>query len=66
MTFISKKMKKFFLTITILMFNAVCYSQTFNDEITFIQKAFGKEKKILIANYMNLPQSNSEAFWTEF
>ena len=43
-----------------------CYSQTMSvdDEITLIQAEFGKDKKMLVDAYMDLPESVAQGFWT--
>ncbi len=42
------------------------YSQTMSvdDEITLIQAEFGKDKKMLVDAYMDLPESVAQGFWT--
>jgi len=41
-------------------------AQSVDDEITLIQAAFGKDKKMLIDAYMDLPESVSSSFWTVY
>lgn len=57
-------MKKLFL---ILLFvsagSAASFAQTADEEIKLIQEAFGKDKKALITEYMNLSPEKATAFW---
>lgn len=41
-------------------------AQSIDDEITLVQSAFGKNKKMLIDAYMDLPESVSPAFWAVY
>jgi hypothetical protein len=39
------------------------FAQTVDEEIALIQEAFGKDKKALVADYMNLSPEKAAAFW---
>jgi Spy/CpxP family protein refolding chaperone len=42
---------------------SMAQSPSVDDEITLIQSAFGMEKQALVRQYMDLPDSRSQAFW---
>jgi Spy/CpxP family protein refolding chaperone len=42
---------------------SMAQSPSLDDEITLIQSAFGMEKQALVRQYMDLPESRSQAFW---
>jgi hypothetical protein len=42
------------------------FAQSVDDEITLIQAAFGKDKKMLIDAYMDLQESVAPSFWTVY
>jgi hypothetical protein len=41
-------------------------AQSVDDEITLIQAAFGKDKKMLIEAYLDLPESVASTFWNVY
>jgi len=61
-------MKKLILLPLILFTFGIAplFAQSVDDEITLIQGAFGKDKKMLIDAYMDLPESVSASFWTVY
>ena len=62
-------MKKFIVILPLLLFAiglTPSIAQTIDDEITLIQAAFGKDKKLLIDAYMDLPESVSQSFWNVY
>ncbi|MHA7129334.1 hypothetical protein [Algoriphagus namhaensis] len=61
-------MKKILLLLPFCFLVAIGYSQTqsLDDEVTLIQAAFGKEKKMIVDAYMDLPESVSPGFWTVY
>ncbi len=63
-------MKKWilFLPLCFILFSIEVKSQTMtvDDEITLIQSAFGKDKKMLVDAYMDLPESVAPGFWTVY
>ncbi|WP_111670373.1 hypothetical protein [Algoriphagus litoralis] len=40
------------------------FAQTVDEEIALVQEAFGKDKKALVEDYMDLTPEKSAAFWT--
>ncbi len=61
-------MKKLIILPLLVFFMGISpiFAQSVDDEITLIQAAFGKDKKMLIDAYMDLPESTSAAFWTVY
>ncbi|WP_194976548.1 hypothetical protein [Aquiflexum lacus] len=51
----------FFLSLPLI---SMAQSPSVDDEITLIQSAFGMEKQALVRQYMDLPDSRSQAFWS--
>jgi hypothetical protein len=60
-----KKSNLLFLALFIFGFTPL-FAQSVDDEITLIQAAFGKDKKMLIDAYMDLPESVSQSFWNVY
>ena len=56
-------MKKIVLSICILLSATAVSAQSAKDEVAFIRSIFGKEKKELIRQFMNLNQEESAKFW---
>ncbi|MDI1322661.1 MAG: hypothetical protein PSV36_07910 [Algoriphagus sp.] len=42
------------------------FAQTIDDEITMVQEAFGKDKKMIVEALMELPETMAPAFWTVY
>ncbi|MBB6327696.1 Spy/CpxP family protein refolding chaperone [Algoriphagus iocasae] len=63
-------MKKWilFLSLSIAFISIKANAQTMSvdDEITLIQAEFGKDKKMLVDAYMDLPESVAQGFWTVY
>lgn len=61
-------MKKLFLLIlTAFTINiGSSFAQTLDDEISMVQEAFGKDKKMIVEAFMNLPETTAPAFWTVY
>lgn len=61
-------MKKLFLLIlSVFTINiGSSFAQTLDDEITMVQEAFGKDKKMVVEAFMNLPETKAPAFWTVY
>lgn len=61
-------MKKLFLLIlTVFTINiGSSFAQTLDDEITMVQEAFGKDKKMIVDAFMNLPETKAPAFWAVY
>jgi hypothetical protein len=61
-------MKKLILSALILFFIGIgsSFAQSIDDEVKFVQEAFGKDKKALIESYMALPADKAPAFWAVY
>lgn len=49
-------------TVFLMLLANASFAQSYSSEVEIIQEAFGLEKKIAVANFMNLGESD-EAFW---
>jgi len=59
--------KLFLLILTVFTINiGSSFAQTIDDEITMVQEAFGKDKKIIVEAFMGLPETMAPAFWTVY
>ena len=57
-------MKKLFTFIVLLLFvSSFVMAQSNKEDVDIIQSAFGKDKKELVRDYMELPAKDSAAFW---
>jgi hypothetical protein len=56
-------MKKLLFIFTALLLAGIANAQSNKEEIDYIQSVFGMEKKALVADFMNLDASKSDAFW---
>lgn len=56
-------MKKIFLSILVLVTVNAVSAQSMSDEVAYIRSIFGKEKKELIKQFMNLNDAESAKFW---
>lgn len=54
---------KLTLIATLILLPFLGMSQTVDDEITLIQSEFGMEKRALVEQYMELSESDAQAFW---
>ncbi|MEN2281195.1 hypothetical protein AAGF08_03590 [Algoriphagus sp. SE2] len=52
--------------VTLPLSEVLCQTMTVDDEITLIQSAFGKDKKMLVEAYMDLPESIAPGFWSVY
>ncbi|WP_296698157.1 hypothetical protein, partial [Algoriphagus sp.] len=63
-------MKNWIFIVVLLMalptVDAISQTMTIDDEITLIQSAFGKDKKMLVDAYMDLPDAIAPGFWTVY
>lgn len=63
-------MKNWILITSIFLFglaiDGISQTNSVDDEITLIQAAFGKDKKMLVDAYMDLPESVAPGFWTVY
>jgi hypothetical protein len=56
-------MKKYSLIIAALFMAAFAYSQSNNEEVEFMQAAFGMDKKAIVADYVKPAATQKDAFW---
>jgi hypothetical protein len=56
-------MKKLFLSLALMLCVGAVSAQSVGDEVAFIRTAFGKEKKELIGQFMNLNDADAAKFW---
>jgi hypothetical protein len=56
-------MKKFTLIFTALLFVGIANAQSNKEEIDLIQSVFGKEKKAMVSDFLQIQPDKSEAFW---
>jgi hypothetical protein len=56
-------MKKLLFIFTALLLAGIANAQSNKEEIDYIQSIFGMEKKALVADFMNIDASKSDAFW---
>lgn len=57
-------MKKNILIIAALFFASFAYSQSNKEEIDLVQAAFGMDKKAIVADFVQLTDTQKDAFWT--
>lgn len=57
-------MKKYLLIFAALYFASFAYSQSNKEEIDLIQAAFGMDKKAIVADFVQLSDTQKDAFWT--
>jgi hypothetical protein len=55
-------MKKLFILPLIFLFG-VSYGQSAREDIDLIQSLFGKEKKMIVADFIQLDPASKDAFW---
>jgi len=56
-------MKKYILITFALFLAAFSYSQSNKEEIDLIQAAFGMDKKAIVADFVQLTETQKDAFW---
>lgn len=56
-------MKNIILLIAVMAMSVITYSQSNNEEIDFVQAAFGMEKKAVVANFVKPNDLQKDAFW---
>jgi NAD(P)H-dependent flavin oxidoreductase YrpB (nitropropane dioxygenase family) len=56
-------MKKYILISAALFLASFAYTQSDKEEIDLIQAAFGKEKKAIVADFVQLSDTQKEPFW---
>jgi hypothetical protein len=57
-------MKKNILLLAALFLASFAYSQSDKEEIDLVQAAFGMDKKAIVADFVQLSDTQKEAFWT--
>ena len=57
-------MKKYILIIAALFLASFAYTQSNKEEIELVQAAFGMDKKAIVADFVQLSDSQKDAFWT--
>jgi hypothetical protein len=57
-------MKKNILIIAALFLASFAYSQSNKEEIDLVQAAFGMDKKAIVADFVQLSDTQKDAFWT--
>jgi hypothetical protein len=57
-------MKKYILIIAALFLASFAYTQSNKEEIDLVQAAFGMDKKAIVADFVQLSDSQKDAFWT--
>ena len=56
-------MKKLSLLMISMIISIASYSQCVNEEVDFVQAAFGMEKKAVVSEFIQLSDAQSQAFW---
>jgi hypothetical protein len=56
-------MKRITLLLTALLFIGMANAQSNKEEIDLMQSIFGKEKKAMVADFLKINASKSDAFW---
>ena len=57
-------MKKYILITFALFLASFTYSQSDKEEIDLVQAAFGMDKKAIVADFVQLTDTQKDAFWT--
>jgi hypothetical protein len=57
-------MKKYILITFALFLASFAWSQSDKEEIDLIQAAFGMDKKAIVADFVQLTETQKDAFWT--
>jgi hypothetical protein len=56
-------MKKITLIFTAMVLVGIANAQTNKEEIEYMQAVFGKEKKAMVADFLQIQPAKSDAFW---
>lgn len=59
-------MKKIKLLFAVLLFSGIANAQSNKEDIDMIQAMFGKEKKDIVTQYMEIPEDQKATFWTTY
>ena len=57
-------MKKYILITLALFLASFAYTQSNKEEIDLVQAAFGMDKKAIVADFVQLTDTQKDAFWT--
>jgi hypothetical protein len=57
-------MKKYVLITVALFLASFAYTQSSKEEIDLVQAAFGMDKKAIVADFVQLSETQKDAFWT--
>jgi hypothetical protein len=57
-------MKRYILIAASLFLASFAYTQSNKEEIDLVQAAFGMDKKAIVADFVQLSDSQKDAFWT--
>jgi hypothetical protein len=57
-------MKKYILITAAIFFASFAYTQSNKEEIDLVQAAFGMDKKAIVADFVQLSDTQKDAFWT--
>ena len=55
-------LKTLFTSLILAVFASASFAQSFQTEVEIIQEAFGLDKKVAVANFMQL-EENADRFW---
>ena len=56
-------MKKIIFIVLALTVTATAFSQSFQDEVKLMQSVYGKDKKEIVAEFIELNSGQEDAFW---
>jgi Spy/CpxP family protein refolding chaperone len=56
-------MKKYILITAALFLASFAYTQSNKEEVDLVQAAFGMEKKAIVADFVQLSETQKDAFW---
>lgn len=51
------------LTLIAVCFSSFAFTQTYTEDVDFIQSIYGKEKKMIVADFIKLDEGKKDAFW---
>lgn len=56
-------MKKLLILAAVVCFASVSHAQSNKEDLDFIQSIYGKEKKMIVADFIQLEGAQKDAFW---
>ncbi|HTF20803.1 MAG TPA: hypothetical protein VK658_22170 [Chryseolinea sp.] len=59
-------MKKILLTTVLVAFGIIGFAQSNKEEVDLVQAAFGKDKKAMAAEFIQLEGAKKDAFWVAY